>query len=101
MTDVCCLSVCLSVRLTASPNSLIFIGRPNSSKSAGINEAMNGVLNCHKFSLFCLANTFKCKTKAKTKNKFQLSLYLTIRHQKNESKKGFYCFQNEHFATCI
>jgi hypothetical protein len=60
------LSVCLSVSLNLSVPGCLLEG-PDSSKYAGMNEAMNDVLTYHMFHLLCLANTFKCKTKTKTK----------------------------------
>jgi Arc/MetJ family transcription regulator len=92
-----CLSVCLSVSLRLSVPWYLS-ERSHSSKYAGINEAMNDVLTCHKFHLLFLANTFKCKTKTKTKNAV---VTLTFRHQIKERKyKYFAYFQNEQFATC-
>ena len=61
-------AVCLSVSLHLSVPWCLS-GGSNSSKYPGINEAMNDVLICHKFHLFCLANTFKRKTKIKTKKR--------------------------------
>jgi hypothetical protein len=94
MTDVCRLSVSLHLSVP-----WYLSAGPDSSKYAGINEAMNDVLTCQKLHLLCLANTFKCKTKV------HLWLYLTFRHQKKDKNKDFAYFQNpvlkRSFSRCL
>jgi hypothetical protein len=88
MTDVCCLSVCLSVSLHLSVLWYLSEGS-DPSKYVGINEAMNDVLTCHTFNLLCLGNTFKCKTKPKSEVRFWI--YHTFHHQKKERLEKGVC----------
>ena len=96
MTDVCCLSVSLHLSVP-----WYLLERPDSSKYARINKAMNVVLTCHKFHLFCSAYTFRCKTKPNQKTKCSCDFILrsTTIKMKAKNQDSAY-FQNQNLATC-